>query len=277
MTALGPLPGSIARAMFPTNDTPGRWETKMDLIFHERVGLDGRRISPFSWRIRYAFAHKGIDPQVIRTRFADVARIRALSGQHFVPIIEHDGEVVHESWSIACHLEDRFPSRPSLFGSPAGRGTARLVNVWSDAVLARSLRQQIYADFIWCIDPVDRAYFRQSREAQLGMTLEAYSAGRDQTLPAFLEACAVLERTLSEQKFLAGDTPAYVDYVIFSVFQWARIGSPRDVLADATNTSALRDWRARMVALYGGLGDRFAGYPQDRTGTDGRTTQQETT
>jgi len=263
--------------MFSANDTPGRWETTMGLIFHERVGLDQRRISPFSWRIRYALAHKGIDPQVIPTRFADVDRIRALSSQHFVPIIEHDGQVVHDSWAIACHLEDWFADHPSLFGGPAGRGAARLVNVWSDTVLARSLRQQIYADFIWCIDPADRAYFRQSREAQLGMTLEAYSAGRDQTLPAFLEACAVLERTLSEQQFLAGDAPAYVDYVIFSVFQWARIGSPRDVLADATKTSALRDWRARMVALYGGLGDRFAGYPQDRTGTDGRTTQQETT
>jgi hypothetical protein len=32
-----------------------------------------------------------------------------------------------------------------------------------------------------------------------------------------------------------------------------------------------------MVALYGRLGDRFAGYPRDRAGPDGRTTQQETT
>ena len=248
----------------------------MALIFHERIGLDGRRISPFSWRIRYAFAHKGLEPEVIPTRFADVDRIRALSGQHFVPIIEHDGQVVHDSWSIACHLEDHFPDRPTLFGGPAGRGAARLLNLWSDTVLLRSLRQQIYADFIWCIDPDDRAYFRTSREAQLGMTLEAYSAGRDQTLPAFLEACAPLERTLSEQPFLAGDAPAYVDYVVFSVVQWARIGSPRDVLADPAPTPALRDWRARMVALYDRLGDRFALYPTTRTGPDGRTPQQET-
>jgi len=248
----------------------------MALIFHERIGLDGRRISPFSWRIRYALAHKGLDPQVIPTRFADVERIRALSGQHFTPIIEHDGQVIHDSWSIACHLEDRFPESPTLFGGPAGRGAARLVNVWSDTVLARSLRPQIYADFIWCIDPADRAYFRSSREAQLGMTLEAYSADRDQSLPAFLEASAPLERTLSEQPFLAGEAPAYVDYVIFSVFQWARIGSPRDVLAAPATTPSLRDWRTRMIALYGGLGDRFEGYPQHRTGPDGRATEQET-
>src|SRR5580700_7719442 len=126
--------------MFARIDMRTRQEQTMALIFHERVGLDQRRISPFSWRIRYALAHKGIDPQVIPTRFADVDRIRALSGQHFVPIIEHDGQVVHDSWAIACHLEDRFPDGPSLFGGPAGRGAARLVNVWSDTVLAQSMR-----------------------------------------------------------------------------------------------------------------------------------------
>src|SRR5271165_1007729 len=249
----------------------------MALIFHERVGLDGRRISPFSWRIRYALALKGLDPEVIPTRFADVARIRALSGQDLVPIIEDDGRVVHDSWAIACHLEDRFPDRPSLFGGPAGRGAARLVNVWSDTVLARSMRRQIYADFIWCIDPGDRAYFRRSREAQLGMTLEDYSADRDRALPNLLETCMPLERTLAEQPFLAGEAPAYVDDVVFSVFQWARIGSPREVLPETAKLDALRAWRARMVALHGGLGDRFAGYPKHRDGPDGRAEQQEAT
>ncbi len=246
----------------------------MTLIFHERAGLDGRRISPFSWRIRYALAHKKIEPEIIPTRFADVDRIRTLSGQHFVPIIQHDGQVIHDSWSIACYLEDRFPDRPSLFGGAIGRGASRLVNDWADSVLAATMRQQIYGDFIWCIDPGDRAYFRSSREAALGMTLEEYSATRDAALPASLAACTPLERTLSKQAFLAGDTPAYVDYAVFSVFQWARIGSPRDVLAGAAKLQATRDWRARMVALYDGLGNRFAMYPLERSGPDGCTTEQ---
>jgi glutathione S-transferase len=235
----------------------------MTLIFHERVGLDGRRISPFSWRIRYAFAHKGLVPEVIPTRFADVQRIRGLSGQNLVPIIELDGKVVHDSWSIACHLEDRFPDRPSLFGGAAGRGAARLVNVWLDSTLGRRMRQQIYTDFIHCIDPVDQPYFRSSREEQLGMSLEEYCVGRDAALPDLLAACEPLERTLSEQPFIAGDAPAYVDYTVFSVFQWARIGSSRDVLRDASQVAAVREWRARMVALYDNLADRFPGYPSE--------------
>jgi glutathione S-transferase len=239
------------------------------LVFHERVGLEGRRISPFSWRIRYAFAHKGLDPEVRPTRFADVERIRALSGQELVPILEDGNCVVYDSWAIASHLEDRFPDRPSLFGSEIGRGTARLVNVWSDIVLHPPIRQIMAADFIWCLDHGDREHFRRSREARFGASLEDASADRASAL-AFADACRPLDRTLEEQPFLAGDVPAYVDYVVFSVFQWARIGSPQDILGAGNQHAALRAWRARMIGLYDNLADRFGHYPDYRSGSDGR-------
>src|SRR5262249_60939818 len=100
----------------PPNRGYRRGRDAMALVFHERVGFEGRRISPFSWRIRYAFAHKGLQPTVVRARFADVGRIRELSRQHMVPIIAHDEKVVHDSWSIACYLGERCPDTPSLFG-----------------------------------------------------------------------------------------------------------------------------------------------------------------
>jgi glutathione S-transferase len=239
----------------------------MSLIFHERVGLDGRRISPFSWRVRYAFAHKGLAPEIIPTRFADVDRIRALSGQDLVPIIQDGAQVVHDSWSIACHLEDRFPDRPSLFGSPTGRGVTRVLNHWTSTVLGVSMRRLIAADFVWCLDPDDRAHYRHTREAQFGMTLEEAGADRDGLLETLSAICQPLERTLTEQPWLAGSTPAYADFIVFSVFQWARIGSPRDILPV---DSPLRAWRNRMVNLHDNLADRFGGYPAERAGHDGR-------
>jgi glutathione S-transferase len=242
----------------------------MELVFHERVGLDGRRISPFSWRVRYALAHKGIGAAIVPTRFADVDRISDLSGQHLVPIIEDDGRVIHDSWAIACHLEDRYPDAPSLFGGAIGRSAARLINIWSDTTMMPPLRRVLGADFLWCLDPGDRAYFRRSREAQFGATLEATGADREHWLAEFTQVTAPLERTLSEQPYLAGAAPAYVDYILFSVFQHARIGSPHDVLADTGDRASLRNWRARMVALHDGLGDCFAGYPTARSGPDGR-------
>src|SRR5262249_52188907 len=122
-------------------------EQPMRLTFYERVGLEGRRPSPFSWRIRYALAHKGIDFDVHPVRFADVETIRRLSGQHLTPIIDDNGKVTHETWDIANYLEDQFPNRPSLFGGAAGKGMARFINLWSDMQLAPPLRRVIYADF----------------------------------------------------------------------------------------------------------------------------------
>jgi glutathione S-transferase len=230
----------------------------MTLTMYERIGHEGRRPSPFSWRIRYAFAHKGIEPAFRHVRFADVETIRALSGQHFVPIVTDGETVIHDSWNIACHLEDRYPGRPSLFGGAAGCGLARLANQWADHVLGPAIRRLIAADFVQCLAPEDRAYYRSSREATFGCTLEEYCADRPRWLAEFATTVAPLERTLAEQPYLAGPAPSYADYLVFSVFQYARLGAPEDFVAEGT---ALRTWRDGLVAAFGGLGDLYPGYP----------------
>ena len=230
----------------------------MSLIFFERVGHEGRRPSPFSWRIRYALEHKGVDFEVRPVRFADVETIRALTGQHLTPVLSDGDHVVHDTWDIACYLEERFPGKPSLFGGVVGRGMARHINVWSDTQLGSPLRRVIYGDFPAILDAEDRAYFRATRERDLGMTLEAACADPEGKLAAFQQACAPLERTLSVQPYICGPAPAYADYTVFSIFQWARLGSPKEVVAQG---SAIAEWRRRMIALFGNLGDRFPGYP----------------
>jgi glutathione S-transferase len=230
----------------------------MTLTMYERIGHEGRRPSPFSWRIRYALAHKGIEPAFHHVRFADVETIRGLSGQHFVPIVTDGDTVIHDSWNIACHLEDKFPDRPSLFGGAGGRGVARLVNHWADNTLGVAIRRLIAADFVVCLDPGDRAYYRSSREAAFGCTLEEYCADRPRWLAEFATVTAPLERTLQEQPYVTGDMPGYADYVVFSMFQYARLGCPDEFVAEGT---ALRRWRDGLVAAFDGMGERYPGYP----------------
>ena len=102
----------------------------MTLKFYERLGHENRRPSPFSWRIRYALAHKEIEAEVIPVTFADVDQIRQISGQKFVPvaafqwarlgcprpIVRADDDVLNP-WlarMIGLHdgLDDRFPGYP---------------------------------------------------------------------------------------------------------------------------------------------------------------------
>ena len=232
----------------------------MTLVMYERVGFEHRRPSPFSWRIRYALTHKGPEVEYRPTRFADVETIKRLSGQPFVPILVDGATVVHDSWRIATYLEDRFPERPALFGDEAARAGTRFLNLWADTLLV-TLRRLMYADFVWCLAPEDRAYFRASREQELGQTLEAACADRPKWQARFDTVCRPLERLLAEQEFLAGGHPRYSDYIVFSVFQWARLGSPHDVVKPDT---ALDRWRSRMIALFDGLADKFPPYPTDR-------------
>jgi glutathione S-transferase len=152
--------------------------TGAPVALYELVLEDGRSASPYVWRIRYALAHKGVEPQFRHVRFADVETIRTLSGQQFVPIMTDGDRVIHDSWNIACYLEERFPDRPSLFDGGGARAVTRLVNHWADQTLGTAVRRLIAADFVFCLDPEDRAYYRRSREAAFGCTLEEYCADR---------------------------------------------------------------------------------------------------
>ena len=104
---------------------------------------------------------------------------------------------------------------------------------------------------------------RSSREKALGQSLEEASADRSRWQAEFDAACLPLERLFAEQPFIAGSESRYSDYLVFSVFQWARLGSPRDVVAPGT---ALAEWRSRMIKLLDGLANKFPGYPKERTG-----------
>ena len=71
------------------------------------------------------------------------------------------------------------------------------------------------------------------------MTLEAACADPEGKLAAFQQACAPLERRLSVQPYICGSAPAYVDDTVISIFQSARLGSPKEVVAQG---SAIAEW-----------------------------------
>jgi glutathione S-transferase len=221
----------------------------MNLVVYERVGHEGCRPSPFSWRVRYALAHKKLDAEFRPTRFADVETIQNLSGQKFVPILVDGQTVVYDSWNIATYLEDRFPDRPSLFGSPSGRAATRLVNHWADTALYFPLRLLLFPDFIQYLCREDRDNFVHSREQELGMTVEQVRRENVRWLTEFDAACRPIERLLEGQKFIAGYAAGYADYTVFSIFMFAYLYGPRDLVSP---TPAIARWRLRMFNLFGG-------------------------
>ena len=216
-----------------------------------------RRFSPYCWRIKMALAHKGLEYETIPWRFTDKDVI-AFSGQGLVPVLIDGDREVHDSWTIAEYLEQRYADRPSLFGGVAGRALSLFHASWANGFLQPAMMKFVVLDIWKHADTKDKAYFRESREKRLGMTLEAAVANRDNDVASFRESLLPLRLALRAQPFLGGDRPLYADYAIFGSFQWCRCISDYELLAA---DDPVYSWRGRLLDLYGSLGAKAKGYP----------------
>lgn len=214
----------------------------------ELQGKNARRYSLFSWRARMALAHKGLAFETQPVCMSDKATI-AFSGGRTVPVIKDGDTVVRDSWRIAEHLEDRYPDKP-LFGGPIGRGVTQTFNTWVDRTLVGAMLAAIVSDIHERVEPADEQYFRQMMEGILKRSLEEAREKREDALRRLGSALEPLQAALKRQPFASGASPAYADYILLSVFQWARVMSPQEVLGPE---SPLCSWRERMLDLYDGF------------------------
>lgn len=222
----------------------------MTITLYELRGAEDRRFSLFSWRTRMALAHKGLTPRIETVAMHDKAAL-AFSGGTTVPVIRDRDTTVRDSWAIALHLERAYPDRASLFGGPVGEAVSALANAWADRSVVPLLLPAIAADIHDRVDLHDKEHVRTNFELFIAGGLEARRAERDASLPAIRRALEPARASLKDRPYLAGESPAYADYILFSVLQWARITSPWPIL-DAKDRIA--PWFEHMLDLYDGLG-----------------------
>jgi glutathione S-transferase len=221
-----------------------------DRVLYDLAGEDpDRRFSPYCWRTRMALAHKGLAVRTVPWRFTD-KEVIAFTGQGRVPVLVDGDTAVHDSWTIALYLEEHYPDRPSLFHGAAALAVTRFVNAWADRVLLPLVATLIVTDILDHLHEKDRAYFRASREKAFGKTLEDVTVDRDTRVVQFRQAMEPLRTTLRAQPFIAGDAPAYADYIPFGILQWARAISPFPLLE---TTDPIVAWRDRLLDAFDGL------------------------
>jgi glutathione S-transferase len=225
---------------------------------YELVGTDADRpFSPYCWRIRMALAHKGLDVASVPWRFTEREAI-APHGSDKVPVLIDGDRTVADSWAIATYLEDAYPDRPSLFGGDGGRAMGLMLNAWGATAVISGIAPMIMADIHAHLRPADQAYFRESREARFGRTLEDLAADRDSRMAGFRKSLDPMRLTLRTQPFLGGAAANYADYIMFGGFQWARAVSPFQLLATDDPVYA---WRDAMLDAFDGMARNSAGYP----------------
>lgn len=207
------------------------------------------RFSPYCWRSKFALAHKGLAVDAQPWRFTEADRI-AFSGQARVPVLQDGNTVVSDSWSIAVYLDRAYPDAP-LFGGPHGQAHARFINAWADAVLVPGIATLIVRDLLDVVAEKDRAYFRSSREARFGRSLEDVQAGRETRVADFRATLTPLRVALQGRPWLGGAEPSYADHIVAGTLMWPRCVSSFATIAP---DGPISEWFDRVLDLYDGFG-----------------------
>lgn len=225
------------------------------MIVYELGGLSDCRYSSFSWRTRMALAHLDLAADFRPVRVSDKAAI-GFSGQGKVPILVDGDTAVYDSWRIAEHLDERHGSLGrTLFGGEVGLGLSKLINAWADRQVMPAAAHLIACDVVDIVNAEDAAHLRTGMEKGLGKTLEQIRSDRPDRVESFRRSLEPARTVLKAgQPFLSGQLPAYADYILFSIFQWARIASTFELLDEAD--AAMRAWRDRVLGLFDGYAAR---------------------
>ena len=193
----------------------------MPLKLYELVGTDpSRPFSPFCWRTRMALAHhKGLSAETIPWCFTDKAAI-APHGSEKVPVLLDGDSAVVNSWTIANHLEDTYPDRPSLFGGAGGRALGPILNSWADRELG-GMFPVVVADIPRTLTrrtrPISVSHARRVSARRWRKYAPTASGGRRFSPMARSGAADIAHAAVPLR--LCCD---YADYIVFGGFQWAR-------------------------------------------------------
>jgi glutathione S-transferase len=227
----------------------------MTILLYDLVGEDSSRpFSPHCWKTTMSLAHKGLEYRRVPTPFTSVPAVED-GVSKTVPVIRDGDTVVADSFAIALYLDEVYPGRPTLFGGEGGKAMARFIERWSQLTIHPYMNVAAMTDIHARLAPPDQAYFRENREQRYGKSLEDISAARDAGLTAFRASLEPLRNMLTYQPFIGGGSPLYPDYIVFGAFQWVRVMSPYQTLANDDPVSA---WFERCLDLYDGLGRSVA-------------------
>ncbi len=222
----------------------------MAILLYDLCGEDTElRFSPYCWRAKMALAHKGLAFDTAPTPFTAVPKVES-GASKTVPVVNDHGKVVRDSFQIALYLDEAYPGAPPLFGGEALVASARFVESWAALSLVPIIMRIMAKDIHDALAPVDQTYFRSSREARLGRSLEEHQTGITANAEALRTALEPARRTLLQSPWLGGPSPSFVDYIPFGTLQWLRVISG---VLPLPSDDPVAKWFERCLDLNGGF------------------------
>lgn len=206
------------------------------------------RISPYCWLAKFALLHKGLAFETVPLRFTEKHNYPD-QDHGKLPILKDGDQLICDSANIIAHLEEKHASN-ALTATQAERAACDFYTAWLGASLFPALGPMLFVRVCAAAHDGDKDYFRTTREARFGKTLEefAMTPGLKEKTEAALQ---VLAAPLARHKFLGGEAPNLSDYIVFSPFMW-QYTLTSETLYDAPQ--AVDAWRERMLDLHDGYG-----------------------
>ncbi|MBP5978742.1 MAG: glutathione S-transferase family protein [Halomonas sp.] len=220
----------------------------MTRTLYDLCGRDERlRFSPYCWRVRMALAHKGLEFDTIAWRFEDKEAL-AFADYDKVPVLCDNEQVITDSFEIMRYLDKTYPESPVL-GEGVSYQRALFFKYFVERSVTPGLFRIVALDLLAAIHPDDHDYFRKTREARFGMSLEEVhnlEQGRQQ----LTQVLAPVRDQLRGSPFIDGDAPGGADYLLFGSMMWAHTVS-LEALAEPNDP--VDEWFNRMLKIHGGV------------------------
>ena len=223
----------------------------MSRILYSLCGADSERpFSPHCWKVVMALDHKGLEFTEQPGPFTAIPSLEN-GFSKTVPVLRDGDLLVRDSFDIALYLDEAYPDRPSLFGGEGGKALARFVEGFSQTLLHPAITKMALLSIHGMLADKDQAYFRASREARFGKTLEEVAAEAEAEKAAFPAKLEPLRHMLKFQPYFGGVTPLFADYIVFGAFQWGRITAGLSLFAE---DDPVGHWFDRCLDLFNARG-----------------------
>uniref|UniRef100_A0A093VSS0 Beta-etherase n=1 Tax=Talaromyces marneffei PM1 TaxID=1077442 RepID=A0A093VSS0_TALMA len=210
-----------------------------EIVLYDLACIKDACFSPTVWRIRLMLNYKRIPYKTIFLEFPDIEPTLKEPGltpgktttgsqsKYTVPAIKHvpTNRCIMDSLVIAQFLESIYSEPPVPLTSELGRQ----IQVKSRSILGKTLSDSIMPREIYILSPRAQEYFRRTREASIGRSLEDVldPTKEEQDWLAIdpeLRAIGELMRTNKDEgPFILGAKPTYADFFIAGTLQCARM------------------------------------------------------
>ena len=218
------------------------WRCDPRLMMH----LYGAPWSTNVERVALALGYKELDYEATSIDYSDRSIVEAVSGQPLVPVLDFDGEVVHDSARILRRLEELHPEPP----------------LWPED-RTRAAEMDIFIE--WFNDVWKRPPNEIERILGLPETNPDQIAELSQLMDEWLD---FFESMLAEREYLFGDAFSAADCVAYPFLKYAAWRDPADddLFHRILDEYQSVDERPRLRAWIERIGSRPGAYERQSPG-----------